>query len=241
MSQNEIDREQLSNNDPVDDIANILENSNKDRSRLASDNEVDNLLNNYGVGVEAPEQRSYMNDRLEKMRQRVTHDTPTSQQIASKKSPVAFILWLLGCVLLIALIIVQYVVFNVNTLVKDADANAKLMSACKILSCSLPSADLNNLQLGGVGHRASLVGSADRESDVIASLINHGTQPQLYPNLRVSIQGENGLLGEFVAQPKDYLISEEQVEMAPSHEVFFMFTVPVHNDEILSVDIKPFY
>ncbi len=115
------------------------------------------------------------------------------------------------------------------------------MSACKVLSCSLPSADVNNVLLGGVGHRNSMIGSRDKDSDIIASIINQGNQSQLYPNLKVSVQGENGVLGEFVAEPKDYLISEEQVEIAPSHEVFFMFTVPIKNDEIVSIDIKPFY
>lgn len=201
------------------------------------DNEVDNLLNNYGVDTEVSKNRYNMDERLERMRQRVIQHSPTSQQIALKKSPVTTLLWLIGCLLLIALLIVQYAVFNINTLIKDPEHNAQLIEVCELLSCSLPSANLNELIIQNLQHEAT----TSNQTNIKASITNQGAHSQLYPNLKVSISGQNGLIGEFVAEPKDYLLSEEQTEIASTHENYFMFTIPVDDTTVSNIDIQPFY
>ncbi len=229
--------------DTTDDLAKILGRTNvgearAERPKFTLDNEVDNLLSNYGVDIETSKERSYKNERLEKMRSRVLSDSPDGMQ--GKKSPMSFILWAIGCVLLVALLIVQYTVFNVNSLVKKPSTQATLSTVCHILSCSLPSADLNNIHIGNVQHRNSTVGNSASETDIIASITSLSDKRQLYPNFKITIHGVNGLLGELVVQPKDYLLSEKQIEMA-TNESFFMLTVPINNAQISKVDVVPFY
>ncbi len=231
--------------DTTDDLAKILGRTDVGKARaepknFVLDNEVDNLLSNYGVDVETSKERSYKDDRLERMRKRVLTEAPETEHGSQNKSPIAFVLWSVGCVLLVILLVVQYTVFNVNSLVRKSGTQATLSTVCKILSCSLPSADLNNLHIGDIEHKYSTVGNPNTETDIIASITSLNNKRQLYPNFKITIHGMNGLLGELVVQPKDYLLSEKQIEMATS-ESFFMLTVPINNAEISKVDVVPFY
>ncbi len=231
--------------DTTDDLAKILGRTDVGKARaepknFVLDNEVDNLLSNYGVDVETSKERSYKDDRLERMRKRVLTESPDETQDIHQKSPMAFIIWSIGCALLVVLLLVQYTIFNVNSLVRKPSTKATLSTVCKILSCSLPSADVNNLHIGNIEHKASSVGNPNTESDIVASITSLNDKKQLYPNFKITIHGFNGLLGELVIQPKDYLLSEKQIEMASS-ESFFMLTVPINNNEIMKVDVVPFY
>lgn len=202
-------------------------------------NDVDDLLNDYGVTVETSTGLFDIDERLEKMQQRLLTDSSSANN-SQKKSVISFILWLIGCILLVALSVVQYAVFNINSLVKQPTAQAKLVTVCNILYCRLPSADLSKLHIAKVQHGHSRVGDFANETDIFASIVNVSNVKQLYPNLKISIYGVNGLLAELVLQPKDYLLSEKQIEMATA-ENFFMLTVPINDDDIRKIDIVPFY
>ncbi len=183
-----------------------------------------------------------MNDeRLEKMRKCILINASSTEQNTQKKSFISAFLWFIGCILLTALLVVQYTIFNINKLVKQPNAQKKLAIVCKILSCSLPSAELDNLYIDNVQHRRSKIGNSDKETDIIASVNNLSDSRQLYPNLKIMIHGVNGLSAELVLRPKDYLLLEKQTEMASSSENFFMLTIPINDDEISNIDITPFY
>ncbi|MBS9779706.1 MAG: DUF3426 domain-containing protein [Moraxellaceae bacterium] len=206
-----------------------------ERKNFALDNDIDDLLSDYGVGIETSQDRTDRDARLEKMRKRVLEDSSNHRANLSKKSPLAFLLWLIGCILLITLLVVQYAIFNVNSLVKNPESQAKLAQVCKFLSCSLPSANLDNIRVSNIEH-----GVVNNETKVVASINQLENVRQLYPNLKISIYGLNGLLGEMVLQPKDYLLSEKQIEMANSKTIF-MLTIPISNNEINNINIVPFY
>ncbi len=209
-----------------------------------SDNDLNDLLSGYGVNVENAEKKQSIykdgGDPLKKTLDRVIGEKPTQQQLAKKKPLSIFLVWSLGCFFLVALLVAQYLIFNVNTLVKNPEHRASLTSVCKLLSCRLPSADLSTLGISHVKHRASLVNDAKKNADIIGALVNISERDQLYPNLKVTIQGSQGVLGEFVAAPKDYLITEQD-QIGAEQAKLFMFTVPLNNEQITEVKITPFY
>ncbi len=235
-----MNKQRFPNAETTEDLEKILGRADlgkarTERKNFALDNEIDDLLSNYGVGVETSKESADRDERLEKMRKRILEDASTNKTNITKKSPMSFLLWLIGCVLLVTLLLVQYAIFNVNSLVKNPESQAKLDKVCKILSCSLPSADLNNIRISNIQH-----GAVNNETNIVASITKLASVKQLYPNLKISIYGMNGLLGELIVQPKDYLLSEKQIEMANS-ETFFMLTVPINNNEINNINIVPFY
>lgn len=221
------------NSRPNNGLASQGDHENDDNSGL------NELLNDYGVQTEEIEP-IFTEQRLEKMRERSINKTPTSQQEALKKSPLALLLWFIGCLLLIALLFAQYAIFNVNDLIKNPTHRNKLISACNMLSCSLPAADLESFAIINLRHRPSRVESTDTDMDILADIQNTSNEAQLYPNLKVTINGENGKLGEFIAAPADYLpVNQEQ--LSANQKKGFMFTVSLKDSEVSNVNIEPIY
>ncbi len=245
MSRDDIPDENTNSIDEIEDLAAILgrDNLQEETSNELSidagdaDNEIDSLLNNYGIAEENSSKNGQINERLVAMHERVTEDLTVPDE-ESTNSPVKVVLWLLACVLLIVCLFVQYTVFNINDLVKNESRRATLVSVCKILSCSLPSADIKNLHIVEANHGPSATGKG---SDIISQIIKNDGPTQLYPNLKVVMFDQSGgVLGDFIAQPKDYLISDKQKEMAVT-QTFFMFTVPIAPEQIYNIEITPFY
>ncbi len=242
MSRNDIPEENTNSIDEIEDLAAILGRDNlqeetSDDLSIESDNEVDSLLNNYGIAEENSTKNNQMSQRLVAMQERVTEDLTVPDE-ESHGSPIKIVLWLLACFLLIVCLFVQYAVFNINNLVKNESQRSTLVSVCKILSCSIPSADVKNLHIAAADHRPSSTGQG---SDIISQIIKSDGPTQLYPNLKVVIFDQNGgVLGDFIAQPKDYLVSDKQKEMAVT-QTFFMFTVPIPAEHIYNIEITPFY
>ena len=157
-----------------------------------------------------------------------------------KKRSAAALLWILGCLVLALLLFAQYVIFNLDTLVKNPAHAARLQAVCSAVACSLPSADINALSITSPNHKASQIKVNGKFSDVGATLNNQSAQPQLYPNVKVSIYGADELIGEFIATPEDYLLSK-QSQLAANSSRRVLFTIPVTNAKIREISVTPLY
>lgn len=153
---------------------------------------------------------------------------------------VALLLWIAGCLVLILSLFAQYIVFNLNTLIKNPDYAARLETVCLIAACSLPSADLEAFVISDLQFRASKVKAADTFSDIQATLSNQSTQTQLLPSLKVSIYDSEALIGEFIAMPEDYLIAR-QSQLSAGYSQAFMFTTPLSSQQISKITIEAIY
>lgn len=177
--------------------------------------------------------------RLEKERQ----DKIAARLKLSSAPPaqsMATFLWSLGCLVLVLLLAAQYVIFNLDTLIKKPAYAAKLQSLCAIAACSLPNADIDNIAMSAVTIRPSQVKASDSFSDIQASLINQGETLQLLPNMKVSLYSNDTLAGEFIALPEDYILAHES-QIGANHQKPIMFTVPIAAKKLQKVTIEPFY
>lgn len=159
----------------------------------------------------------------------------------SQPLPVASILWAIGCVVLILLLFAQYLIFNADAIIKNPEKASTLHSICAIASCSLPAANLQQLTMADSMHRPSQVKDADFFSDIGVDIVNQSDNSQLLPSLLIKVYGDNNiLLGDFLAEPEDYLLSP-QTQMAASSTLPVLFTIPIENQHITQVAIQPLY
>ena len=184
------------------------------------------------MGVPINEADNSFKERMEKV-QAPFGQTPVKHSIAT-------ILWTLGCLVLALLLAAQYVIFNLETLVKDPLNAERLQTVCAIAACGLPSADLEALTVTTPNHLSSQIKTTGEFSDISATLINQSSQAQLYPDIKVSVYGDEGLIGEFIASPKDYLLGK-QSQLAASSGRQLLFTVPIANEQIRDVTMMPLY
>lgn len=159
---------------------------------------------------------------------------PTAQELASRTPFTTTLLWFVGCLLLVGILVAQYVFFNMDTLAKNPIHASTLNSACAIVKCSVPKADLNNLR---IEHTHD---SKDYTTNIIVNIKNTDNSPVLFPNLLVTVKDVNGqLLGDFVATKQDY-VPESQNSLISGQNKRIMLTV--HTVRFVStVDVKPFY
>lgn len=150
------------------------------------------------------------------------------------------VLWAIGCIVLVLLLFAQYVIFNLNTLMKNPVYAERLQAVCAVAICSLPLADIEAFSVSKPLHRASRLKTADKFSDIQANLLNQSQQTQILPNLKVTIYQDERVIGEFIALPEDYLLSY-QSEIAADYSKPFMFTIPIVNNKISKVIIDPIY
>lgn len=203
-----------------------------------SNADLGNLLSEYGVDSEAVKEET-PEERLAKMRSRIEHTQPTSQQIAMKKSPVVGVLWVIGCILMLLLMLTQYTIFNSNELLKKPKYAKTLHGVCKSLSCKLPAADPEKF-VTSVRHRPSQVKDPSTHSDVIGGMVNLNEVDQLFPSLKVTLYQADQVVGGFVAAPNDYLIAPQQV-LGSKQPKIFMFTIPVVDSAYDTVKVDSFY
>ncbi|WP_201536024.1 DUF3426 domain-containing protein [Psychrobacter ciconiae] len=178
-------------------------------------------------------------NRLEKERQA---KIAARLQLSDRPKPqsMATFLWGLGCLVLVLLLAAQYVIFNLDSLIKTPSYAAKLQSICAIAACSLPHADITAIEIDSAQIRASQVKPAKNFSDIQAELLNQSDVPQLLPNLKVSLYQNNTLMGEFIARPEDYALAYES-QLGANHKKPIMFTVPLNKNYLQQVTIEPFY
>ncbi|WLP95431.1 zinc-ribbon and DUF3426 domain-containing protein [Psychrobacter sp. M13] len=178
--------------------------------------------------------QQYSNPMLDRVQPTVA---PASR---SASTPVATLLWIAGCAVLILLLIAQYIIFNLNTLIKNPVHAKRLQAICSVVVCGLPNADLSALNTTQLSIRRSRVNTYADFSDLQAELVNSSAQAQLLPNLKVSVYSEAGLLGAFIATPGDYLLSN-QSQLGGEQSLGIMFTIPLSAQKINSFTIEPIY
>ncbi len=153
---------------------------------------------------------------------------------------VATVLWTAGCMVLVLLLLAQYVIFNLNTLIKNPAYAERLQTVCSIAVCRLPSADLAALSITDLSYNKSQIKTSGDFSDIQLILNNQSMQAQLLPSVKVRIFGSNALIGEFIADPNDYLLTTQN-QLAAKGLKPMMFTVPIASDEISRVIAEPIY
>ncbi|MGO2504769.1 MAG: zinc-ribbon and DUF3426 domain-containing protein [Psychrobacter alimentarius] len=208
----------------------LLKEQNKREETLQDDTDLSQLLLNMGVPL-----KDENNIPEKHIRKSQAKFSPTSE-----KQSIASLLWVLGCSVLALLLFAQYVIFNLENLVKNPVYAERLQAICSIAACSLPSADLNALSIVNANHRSSLVNDASTFSDVSATLNNQSAKAQLYPNLKVSVYSANSMIGEFIATPEEYLLSKQNYLAADSARQL-LFTIPVADTKIREITINPLY
>ena len=207
------------------------QNQNEDVPNQNSNTDLSQLLVNMGVDLKEDNNNQEARARL----QEATEFSPTP----SRRS-VATLLWLCGCLVLAMLLFAQYIIFNLNHLVKNPSHAERLQTICSIVACSLPSADLKALGMSDISYQSSRVNPTSGFSDISAAINNQSSQAQLYPHVKVSIYGADLLIGEFIAAPDQYLVGK-QSQLAPNSRKQLLFTVPVSESQITKIAITPIY
>lgn len=208
----------------------LLKEQNKSEEPQQDETDLSQLL--LDMGVPLRDEASISEERVKKAQAKFT-PTPQRRSIAS-------LLWTLGCLVLALLLFAQYVIFNLETLVKNPVHAERLQAVCAVAVCSLPSADLTAFTITNLNHKSSKIKMDGKSSDVSATLNNQSAKAQLYPNIKVSVYGANDLIGEFIAMPADYLLSK-QSQLAADSSQNMLFTIPIANREIREVTISPLY
>ncbi len=168
------------------------------------------------------------------------YQEPHSWKYDEEQRSIATLLWMAGCLVLVLSLFAQYVIFNLNTLLKNPEYSAHLTKVCAIAVCRLPSADLDAFVITDLSFETSGIKAANKFTDIQATLENESSESQLFPSLKVSIYGGNSLLGEFIALPEDYLIGRQN-QLTAGYGKPFMFTIPITATKVNEVIIKPIY
>ena len=176
-------------------------------------------------------------DKVKKNRGEIPTQT---QPLVRYQRIIAAILWIAGCSVLILLLLAQYVIFNLNTLMKTPEHAARLQAICSMAACSLPYADITALSTTDPTYRASRIAAAAEFSDIEVNLVNQSAQAQLLPDLKVRIYKNDAIIGEFIAAPKDYVLGAQQ-QLNAMRSQPLMFTVPIAASQISKVTIDVIY
>lgn len=171
---------------------------------------------------------------MKKIQSRLNAHQSTQEQLMTKRGIGSTLCWGLICLLMLGLAAGQYLFFNSTAIAKDPAQSALVKQFCSF--CQLPSADTTALQISYYLQD----GQADFSTDLIGTIKNTYDTDQLYPNIKISVMGGRGLLGELVLSPKEYL-AFEQLTLSANKDDRFMLTLDIPRDEISSVTIEPFY
>lgn len=163
-------------------------------------------------------------------------DIPSPRSKVARQDILGQVLWGMGSLLLLTLLIVQYASFNVDNLVKNPNHYAKLSAACKILSCTLPSADVSAFTVQALPTASTYI---EGQTDIKGYISNHASE-QLYPNLHITLHGKDGVIGEALVAPKDYLVANIRLIASGAH-VPFLLTLDAPNSEVERVDVRAVY
>ena len=209
----------------------LLKEQNQGEEVSNNDTDLSQLLLDMGVDFKEENDQAAHSKRLQA--QAKFSPTPSRRSMAS-------LLWTLGCLVLALLLFAQYVMFNLNTLVKNPVHAERLQTLCSIAICSLPSADLSAFSVSDTKYQASRINTKSGFSDISTAINNQSSQAQLYPHIKVSVYGVNALIGEFIAAPEQYLVGK-QSQLAANSRKQILFTVPVANNQISKIAINPIY
>ncbi len=228
--------------DPFDDSsANLFEKPESFTAPKTNAN-LSSLLDDLGVQTtqsEAPKSEASIKLPNERLQQR---DGPSSAKAPSFSAFNAAIVtpffWLLGCIALVLLLFAQYIVFNLDALIKEPTQRLRLQEFCSMVNCALPDADISKLIIANQQHLPST--SAANATDIMAAISNQSSHTQLFPNIKVRLYQGDKLKGEFIAKPDEYLVTPQRL-MGSSQVTLVMLTVNIAPSTITKVDITPFY
>ena len=209
----------------------LLKEQNQDEEVSNNGTDLSQLLLDMGVDFKEENDQTANSKRLQA--QAKFSPTPSRRSVAS-------LLWAAGCLVLALLLFAQYVMFNLNTLVKNPVHAERLQTLCSIFVCSLPSADLSAFSVSDTKYQASRINTKSGFSDISTAINNQSSQAQLYPHVKVSVYSVNALIGEFIAAPEQYL-GGKQSQLTANSRKQILFTVPVANTQITKVNINPIY
>ena len=210
----------------------LLKEQNQSEDTTKDQTDLSELLASMGVSIKDEDHTNALRVKQQQAQDKFS-PTPARRSIAS-------LLWTLGCLVLILLLFAQYVIFNLDDLVKNPTHAERLQKLCAIAACSLPSANLVALSTSDIKHQPSRIKTASSFSDISVTLNNQSPQTQLLPHVKVSVYGDNALIGAFIAGPEDYLLST-QSQLGASSRKQLLFTVPVANAQISKVSVEPIY
>ncbi len=199
----------------------------------ASDNDVLSELSDEDLTTLIPTAPKESPDEiLQKINQRISHN-PTQEQLVTRRSSARNIAWGVGCVLMLILLGAQYVFFNGDAIAKTNNA-PMVNSLCQ--NC-LPSADPSAF---ATTYRLQNLGTQTR---MIGTLSNQSTTDQLYPNLKITLIGDTGVVGDMALAPKDYLAFPQRLiqPYQDGQDNRFMLTFNYPSDNIKAISIEPFY
>ncbi len=224
----------------------LLNEQNSDKKKALNQDKVLNELSSDTLSTERDDAKQYDDSNLIlkqnhlNKRPLVPNQERSSSQQHEEQSSVAVFLWTIGCLILVLSLLAQYVIFNLDTLLKNPNYAQRLEAICSLAACSLPSADLEAFVIADINFRASKVEKASKFIDIEATLENKSTQIQLLPNLKVSLYDSKGLYGEFIALPDDYLLGRQK-QLSGGYSKPFMFTTAGSSKQINRVTIEPLY
>ena len=210
----------------------LLKEQNQSEDTTKDQTDLSELLASMGVSIKDEDHTNALRVKQQQAQDKFS-PTPVRRSIAS-------LLWTLGCLVLILLLFAQYVIFNLDDLVKNPAHAERLQKVCAIAACSLPSANLAALSTSDIKHQPSRIKTASSFSDISITLNNQSAQAQLLPHVKVSVYGDNALIGAFIAAPEDYLLSM-QSQLGASSRKQLLFTVAVANAQISKVSVEPIY
>lgn len=210
----------------------LLKEQNQSEDIETNQTDLSELLASMGVSIKDEDHKNAAHAKKQQVQDKFS-PTPARRSIAS-------LLWTLGCLVLTLLLFAQYVIFNLDDLVKNPAHAERLQKLCAIAACSLPSANLAALSTSDIKHQPSRIKTASSFSDISVTLNNQSAQAQLLPHVKVSVYGDNALIGAFIAAPEDYLLST-QSQLGASSRKQLLFTVAVANAQISKVSVEPTY
>lgn len=210
----------------------LLDEQKDNRNAIDSDTDLSQLLASMGAPIRV---QSQISPRQVSKGQSRIYPAQTRAQTSA-----ASVLWVIGCLVLIMLLFAQYVIFNLDNIVKNPEHAARLQAVCAVAACSLPSADMTAFDITNLAYKSSQIKADNMFSDIGATLVNQSQKAQLLPSLKVSIYTNDALIGEFIATPKDYLASKQH-SLSAEQSKSFLFTVPVASNQISQVTVDPIY
>ena len=223
--------ELLKNNDTIASAPLVKTHPHDDMSDVLGGVDIDNI-----IPVSDPIATQSPKDLNKKIQARLKSSHPTQEQLMQRRSLGSQILWGLGCLLLLGVLGGQYVFFNLDRFLRQPEHASKLHDLCtKFPQCQLPWAEVSAFSItpeikegkGGV-------------PGVFAVIQNTSGKDQLLPNLKVTVMGDTGVVGEFIATPDEYQLAPQRV-LASGQRKSFLLSVDAPKDAVTSAKIEPFY
>lgn len=145
--------------------------------------------------------------------------------------------WVLGSVVLALLLLGQYAVFNVNTLMQTPSTATLLTQVCNTvpINCNLAYANTTWAD----AQVLDITGNA-KHTDVIFRLTNTGNAPLLYPNLVITLRQGNTVKAQ-AAVPASLYTEPNSQYLLPNQIQPIKLRLDFAKSQVRQANIEPFY